>query len=205
MKIFNTEVYGLEESLIASGYPKSTKVENIFNVINHEIIGNPGDAIVDINDSRHFKRSCKLGNTSIGSGHNNFLSGIIVQCDIEAPSYWWPEFQRYHFAQIVSSQSKMHMITKFDIEKQCNAKTWAAAMDIAKTAIKSYQDGNIDIDEMLCNIPMGLELTARVSMNYLQLKTMYAQRKDHGQIMWREIFCSWVKTLPHTKELGVIR
>ena len=59
---------------------------------------------------------------------------------------------------------------------------------------------DITIDDVLANVPMGLEITARMSTNYLQLKTIYNQRKNHRSQQWR-IFCDWIKTLPYAKEL----
>lgn len=49
---------------------------------------------------------------------------------------------------------------------------------------------------VLYNVPVGLKLTARVSTNYLQLKTIYKQRHNHRLPEWRE-FCQWLETLPY--------
>lgn len=54
--------------------------------------------------------------------------------------------------------------------------------------------------EMVMNCPMGLELFMRVSTNYLQLATIYWQRKNHRMRDWH-IFCRWIETLPYAKEL----
>ena len=53
---------------------------------------------------------------------------------------------------------------------------------------------------VLYNIPTGFELTARMTTNYRQLKTIYFQRKSHKLPEWRE-FCHWIETLPMFKEL----
>ena len=55
--------------------------------------------------------------------------------------------------------------------------------------------------DILMNVPAGLKLTARISTNYRQLKTIYYQRKNHRLPEWRK-FCNWMETeLPHFKEL----
>lgn len=51
--------------------------------------------------------------------------------------------------------------------------------------------------------PSGLLLTARITTNYLQLKSIYAQRKTHRLPEWKQ-FCMWVEGLPLVKELGVV-
>ena len=57
------------------------------------------------------------------------------------------------------------------------------------------------LDELLANVPMGLELTAGISTNYLCLKNMFHQRKNHKLKFWTETFVPWVKSLPMAKEL----
>jgi hypothetical protein len=50
--------------------------------------------------------------------------------------------------------------------------------------------------EILYNIPAGFQLTARMTTNYRQLKTIHQQRRNHRLPEWRE-FCRWIETLPH--------
>ena len=54
--------------------------------------------------------------------------------------------------------------------------------------------------EILYSNPCGFKLTARMTTNYRQLKTIYYQRKNHRLPEWR-VFCEWVETLPYFKEL----
>lgn len=80
------------------------------------------------------------------------------------------------------------------------------AIDNAKESVNYYDSGEINIDDCLSNIPMGLEYTARMTTNYLQLKTIYNQRKNHRSKQWQD-FCEWIKTLPYAQQLiigGVI-
>ena len=54
--------------------------------------------------------------------------------------------------------------------------------------------------KLVYSVPVGFELTARMTTNYRQLKTIYYQRRTHRLPEWRE-FCAWVETLPRFKEL----
>ena len=54
--------------------------------------------------------------------------------------------------------------------------------------------------EIISNLPSGYLKWMRISTNYLQLKTIYNQRKNHKLIEWKE-FCEWIKTLPMAAEL----
>lgn len=205
MKVTNTRVYGLEESVVASSYPMraAAMAEEEFKKEVVDILTLQGmckhEDLNIFEESKHFKRAKKLAGAKSGSGHDCFLKGIVVQCDIHAPQYFWQQWQRYHFADIISSQSKMHCITKMDINKCVMHSTAYMATECAKDAINLYKAGEFDVDECLSNIPLGLEYTARTTMNYLQLKSMYKQRRTHRSKQWQE-FCDWIETLPYAKE-----
>ena len=48
---------------------------------------------------------------------------------------------------------------------------------------------------VLYSNPCGFKLTAGMTTNYRQLKTIYNQRKTHRLPEWRA-FCEWIHTLP---------
>lgn len=201
LRISNTQVYGLEESCIASGYPMRTDLPHPMRTdLPHEF----SDGVyADFEVTPHYKRSCKLGNAQSNSGHANFLTGIIVQFDVTYPAYWSMQFQRYHFAQFISSQSKMHKLAFMDLKSNVNKYvTDNTLVELGK--LQDVYNTNPTYEnymQLLSNCPMGLELTARISTNYLQLKNIYNQRKTHKlKEDWGE-FCSWVEQLPHFKEL----
>lgn len=196
MLITNIKLYGLEESIYASGYPMLSKPPT-----EKEFESGVSDVVADIfmrgtvEAGAHVRRALKLGSTAAGTGHNNFLKGIIVQMDVNAPQYWWQQAQRYHWFDFVSSMSKVHCLTKMDIDKMCDTTVTETAKLNLVGAIQDYTEDKIDFDTMMCNVPMGLHLTARMTTNYLQLKTMYAQRQHHKSREWQR-FCKCVTKLP---------
>ena len=167
-------------------------------------------------DEKDFKRAGKLGNVPTGTGHDNFLKGIIVQFDITYPNYWTPQFQRYHFADIVSSTSKMHRLTKMDLKKSCNEYVDDVVIENLNRWIEIFnsfekEQKEVEIDgkiytkyeiymKIISNCPMGLEQTMRVTTSYLQLKTIYLQRRYHKLKEDWGNFCDWCLTLPHFEE-----
>jgi hypothetical protein len=56
-----------------------------------------------------------------------------------------------------------------------------------------------DIESLIYACPMGLELTARVNTNYMQLRIMYHQRRAHRLGEWHT-FCHWIESLPLADE-----
>lgn len=186
IRITNARCYDLEESMVASGYPMLTKVI-------------PRDS----NES-DVKRAFKLANTPAGSGHSNFLCGIRVSFDLTIPRYMWQEVQRYHWFDIVSSQSTMHKIAQMDLLDLGNY-TSEITIDTTynlKVLQQKYQKEKSEENfrKLKAAIPEGLMLTARISTSYAQLKTMYSQRKGHRLQEWQQ-FCQWMLELPYGKEL----
>ena len=99
-KISNTQVYGLENAIKVSKYPFAVDTNNVTS---------------EITD-----RTMSLAGCKTGTGHDNFLHGIIVQFDLTFSNKAWVEGERYHFLEFISSQSTMHCISKMDIRNMCN-------------------------------------------------------------------------------------
>jgi hypothetical protein len=182
MVVDNVEVYGLKQSIKRAKYPKSVDI----NVLNDEL-------------TNGIKA---LGNSKKGEGHDNFLNGIIVQFDLTFTIKAWTEEERYHFIDFISSQSTMHRIAKFDIEKQVIHYVTQNTINEVNRLKNIYNENPTDENylTLLYNVPVGFKLTAGMTTNYRQLKTIYSQRKTHRLPEWRE-FCAWIETLPMFKEL----
>ncbi len=181
--IQNQHIYGLEFAVKASGNPMRT-------VFDREEV-----------TEKDYNRAKKLGSAMPGTGHDNFLKGIIVQFDITAPLYWWKQAQRYHWFDFVSSQSTMHCLLKFSVKTQCVKDTDERVINIVQELIDEY---SLIEDEALkkakwrnivASLPCGFCLGATMTTNYQQLKTMYYQRRTHKLQEWHE-FCHWCEQLP---------
>lgn len=190
MKVFNIKVYGIEQSLIRAGYPYQTEVNEDMDTMIAQYSITP----------QMLARGKKLGNTDIGSGHSNYLKGIIVQMDITAPQYWWQQAQRYHWFDIISSQSKMHKLTEMNLGDMLYSGVGSTAIKNVQGYIEMYNDDKCDLEDILDNLPMGFEYTAGITTNYLQLRTMHSQRRNHRLSQW-QIFCDVVEQLPLFKML----
>ena len=192
--ISNVMVYGLEESIRRAKYPMSVDVSRLSGELTQGIQN--------------------LAQAERGSGHDNWLKGVVVQFDLTFTNKAWVEAERYHWLEFVSSQSTMHKIAKFDLDKAYISYVDDRIIDIMKEKVEEYNalfTNTIpasckEIDtldarkkekylEILYSNPAGFRLTAGMTTNYLQLKTIYAQRRAHRLPEWR-IFCEWIKTLP---------
>ena len=180
-KITNTKVYGLDESIIRAKYPMSTDISKLNSDVTKGILA--------------------LAGCEKGTGHDNWLNGVIVQFDLTYTVKAWTEAERYHFLDFVSSQSTMHRIAQFDLDKQYDAHTDPRIIAIVKELADKYNETKDPEDylKLLMSNPCGFQLTAGMTTNYRQLKTIYAQRRTHRLPEWRE-FCAWIETLPYAKE-----
>lgn len=193
-KIEKTRVYGLNESIIASGNPMRSEME-------------PKEELVT---EKQLTRGFKLGSTKGGEGHDQFLTGIVVQFDIYAPLFMWKEIQRYHFLDFVSSQSTMHRLTKLageTVASRCVDDVDPQIVERYDELLAQYNAGS-PTDEgrtdlwrtLVASLPSGFVLGATMTTNYRQLKTIYFQRKNHKLKEWHQ-FCDWCENLPLFAEL----
>lgn len=179
----NVKVYGLEESIRRAKFPMAVDTDSL----NCELT----------------KGIKALAQSNAGEGHDQWLSSVIVQFDLTCSVKMWTEFQRYHFFDFASSQSTMHRITRFDLDSQYDSHVDPRIITIMKEKVEEYnqllQNESSDTMEKYLEIlysnPCGFKLTAGITTNYRQLKTMYRQRKNHRLPEWRE-FCKWIETLP---------
>ena len=184
--ISNDKVYGLENSIKRAKYPMCTDTSKLNT---------------DLTDGIK-----KLAQSGRGEGHDQWLTGVVAQFDLTLTVKCWTEAERYHFLDFVSSQSTMHRITKFDLDKAYIEYVDPRIVDIMKEKVALYNEmcaAEVRDEEaikeqylkVLYSNPCGFKLTAGMTTNYRQLKTIYSQRKTHRLPEWRA-FCEWIHTLP---------
>jgi len=233
LEIKNTEVFGLERAIKASGNAMTIGEINTQNFYTKEMT--KYGVVEDTDFSKDRIRAEKLGSTNVGSGHDHYLLGVHVQFDIKYPQYWTPEAQRYHNFEIITSQSKMHRLTTMgkddSFASMFNKYVNKDIIEYVQSVISLYnsytdyekqEDGTYingvqyceprSLDELLqekyetfmkiiSNLPMGFEMWMTCDLTYLQLKTMYLQRRNHKLKEDWGNFCEWCESLPMFKEL----
>jgi len=180
--VSNVKIYDLEESIKASKYPMATDTESVNSDITETVK--------------------KLAQSGKGEGHDQFMTGIRVSFDVTFTVKCWTEAERYRFLEFVSSQSTMHRIAKFDLDKQYVEWVDPRIIEIMNELKDRYNETGDKEDylRLLYSNPCGFKLTARLTTNYRCLKTIYSQRKTHRLPEWRE-FCRWIEGLPYSAEL----
>ena len=190
MRIEDIRTYGLNESVMASGLPYRLP-----------------DTAGDEDMGKAMSRAERLADTPIGSGHDNYLCGIVVQMTVTAPLYSWPQLQRYPHVDVVSSTSTMHTLSRV---RDLAADTDPEHIELLSpyfsdkvhqntliefcSFCRECRDSGYSIDLLKANLPCGYLQTARITTNYRQLRTIYAQRHNHLLEEWRS-FCERLRRL----------
>lgn len=195
VEIKNIEVFNLERAQRA--------IENSFNV--GEINTTKGSVKESLARSLGNNMQCK-------ESHDAWLKGILTTFDMKGNGVFMPEFQRYHFAEIIMSQSTMHSMEKFmntdydPFSKYVSEETknqirklyieWKEAKK-SKTPVQIYEA----FERLVHNLPRGFELWCTINSNYLQLKTIVIQRAKHrNQEDWGA-FVEACYSMPKFREL----
>ncbi|MDD3037921.1 hypothetical protein [Bacteroides sp.] len=187
VEISNLQIYELRESIIACRNAMRTELPDYDNDQEYE---------------ESLKRAISLAKSPSNSGHPNFLTGIRVAFDIKYPNYFSPELQRYHFIDIVTSSSKMHRLAGIVAKGSFNKYVLPETIELVqRLADKFNEDPSYEnLIILLSNCPQGIELFMRVNTNYMQLRNLYHQRKNHRLVEDWGAFCDMVRGLPYFEE-----
>jgi hypothetical protein len=197
LTITHTQVYNLERAVVASGLPMSTGSPDMDRA--------PTEA--------DWARARKLGR--LGGAHAAYLRGVTVVAHLRYPAHWAMQFARYHFAEVISSQSKMHRLARMSIAEQvAGTDVLPIIAEVVERMRAEYNDlaGRVGCVEgaraawhrLIDNCPLGLLLEMDITTNYAQLLTIYRQRAGHKLEEWAA-FLDWIETLPRFTELtGVL-
>lgn len=125
--VSNAKVYGLASSIRRAKFPMAADV------------GKPNSELTD-----GIKALAQSGR---GEGHDQWLTGVVVQYDFTFSNKGWVEAERYHFLDFVSSQSTMHRITKFNLDEAYNEYVDKSIIEIMKDKVKEYNEFCQSVDD----------------------------------------------------------
>lgn len=169
--------------------------------------------------------SCQIGQNDLalmkaliksGTEHRKFLRMLHVQMDIEAPLYWWKEFETYKIGTVSNSCSTMHKIAakEFALDDfshehvgdvpNCDP-MYYAALEGTIMALNEARRCFIDTKDkkfwwqMIQLLPSSYNQLRTVDLDYEVLLNQYFQRKDHKLDEWR-IYCEQIKCFPYLND-----
>lgn len=221
LKVTNTEVFGWEAAIRGMRNPKNSWDRSDSSFMRNPDYGCCGpcpcvgiarcdEVYVGLDDLKLMKQLVAAGND-----HSKFMRMIHVQCDWEAPLYWWKEADTYKVGTVRNSCSTMHKITEHEFTMDMFAHEYLDAGSIATLESVVFDLNQLRIHYLetdLCEtfkkalwyqiiqlLPSSYLQKATMDLNYATLRNMYHSRKAHKQDEWRIDFCNWVKTLPYSE------
>lgn len=136
----------------------------------------------------------------LDKGHNKFLESIVVWMEIEAPRFWWSEFDTYRVGMTKQSDSTMHTLKRQPLTQ--NNFEYPITPDYLN-ALNSMIDNDSSIEVIKNALPDGFIQGRSICTNYKVLRHIITQRKNHRLPQWR-VFCAEMKsTLEHYEYLGL--
>jgi len=168
----------------------------------------------------------KLANVLANGGpvHAKYRRMIAVYVDVNAPLYWWKEFDTYKVGTVADSCSTMHKIhakefepidfstDRLTQESMACINTVLAFLNENRDRFNNAEklDGETDEEfairkksyweQMIQLLPSSYNQKRTLMLNYEVLKNIYTWRKDHKLTEWME-FCKWIESLPYAKEI----
>lgn len=144
-----------------------------------------------------------------GAVHAKYRRMIPVYLTINAPLYWWKEFDTYKVGTVCNSCSTMHKIQEkeFTVSDFSHEHMNRNSMTVLMVAIESLnmERGNYLITgnkdawwQMIQALPSSYNQKRTVMLNYEVLVNIYHSRKNHKLDEWHA-FCDWIRELPYSE------
>lgn len=147
-----------------------------------------------------------------GEDHRKFMRMIHVQATVNAPLYWWKEFDTYKVGTVANSCSTMHKIHAKEftlddfshehlIDDFPNDTCWLTRLSSVVWALNKARKLYLETKDkkywwqMIQILPSSYNQLRTIDLNYEVLYRMYHARKNHKLDEWRE-FCDWIEYLP---------
>lgn len=144
-----------------------------------------------------------------GSDHRKFMRQIFVSMDINAPLYWWKEYDTYKVGTTANSCSTMHTVHKkeFELDDFSHEHMTNGTLDVLNTIIDQLNfcrrwflsDGHKDWWWQLIQLlPTSYNQKRTVTLNYENLRNIYHARRNHKLDEWHTL-CDVIETLPYSE------
>lgn len=146
-----------------------------------------------------------------GTDHRKFMRMIGVSMDINAPLYWWKEFDTYKIGTVANSCSTMHTIHKkpFEVDDFSHDQMDPTGVNVLKGvvhALNLYREEYLATKDkqnwytMIQLLPTSYNQLRTVSFNYEVAQKIYKARKDHKLNEWH-VLCDTIMDLPYFRKI----
>lgn len=194
IEVSHTEVFGWQAAIRGMRNPMNSWSKSDSKFTDGTFVMGESDLIL----------AAKLA--SAGNDHAKFLRMIHVQCDINAPLYWWKEADTYKVGTVANSCSTMHKIHSTPITPDMFSLEHTELCSIGKEyfdELEKLRQKFIDTNNksywyaLIQLLPDSYMQLRAYDCNYAVLKNMYRSRRHHKLDEWH-VFCDWIESLPYS-------
>lgn len=189
-----------------NSWDKMDSEKIIVNPESVEAYGDCPDWGYDIGENDH---KLMMGLAKGGAVHAKYRRMIPVFLTINAPLYWWKEFDTYKVGTVANSCSTMHKIhskeftmSDFSCEhlNRTSMRLLEVTVDTLNMEREHYLESGSKDDwwQMIQILPTSYNQKRTVMLNYEVLVNIYHSRKNHKLDEWHT-FCDWISGLPYSE------
>jgi hypothetical protein len=140
-------------------------------------------------------------NAGRGLGHDKWLRQVTIYLEVNAPRYWWSEFDTYKVGTVAQSTSTMHTLLKRKVTANDFQGGLSNAMLDEVNRELDYANDKPDIQHAKRYLPEGYLQRRVVSLNYAVLRCIIEQRQGHRLPEWAIFIKEVCKQVEHPELL----
>ena len=144
-----------------------------------------------------------------GPDHRKFLRQLFITIDIDAPFYWWKEFDTYKVGTVANSCSTMHKIqakefTRDDFSCDRMGEEGLAVLDSVIAFMEKERLAFIETKDkahwhnMIQMLPTSYNQLRTVTLNYEVAANIWRARRHHKLAEWHTL-CDALEQLPYSE------
>jgi len=120
----------------------------------------------------------------MGQGHDKFLRQLMMWVDVDAPLYWWKQFDQYGHT-VTQSESTMHTLIKRELDYNDFEGGLEGPLSVVVLEEVNRYISEKDFESANANLPHSFLQRRVVSMNYATAFTILQQRTGHKLPEWK--------------------
>lgn len=177
INIETIEVSGLKGSILGMRNPFKNRNKSDSCVYDLDSDGNPIWTIGH-KDLELCQKLLRAG----GDDDSKFMRYIHVQVDVNAPLYWWKEFDTYKVSTVANSESTMHTIMKHEFTMEDFS--FETIRSVAGTVNDFFLEGYNRKDSLSHTMYLLVETLNELRKRYLKA----AEQKDpQAHVLWKQL------------------
>lgn len=146
-----------------------------------------------------------------GPVHGKYRRMIPVFLTINAPLYWWKEFDTYKVGTVANSCSTMHKIQANELTLDDFSLDHVRLCESGKQYFYELEKLRVRYNEtkdkkywyaLIQLLPSSYNQKRTVMLNYEVLHNIYHSRKNHKLDEWHT-FCDWIEQLPYSEIITI--